>query len=211
MSGGEIRLFLVDDHEMVREGLKKMLAHYRDIVIVGEAGTAAEALRAVQTAQPHVVLLDMQLPDRPGLEILPELQALSPAPAVLVLTVHDDDDLVLGAARNGARGYVLKHTSHEDLAAAIRQVASGGHHFGPEVVGALVQGQRRSEKGVTLTSRETDVLRLLADGLSNREIGARLYLSGDTIKSHLGSIYRKLGVDSRTQAVVVALRDKLLE
>jgi DNA-binding NarL/FixJ family response regulator len=209
--GAQIRLFLVDDHEMVREGLKRMLAHYHDIAIVGEAGTAADALCNLPVAAPDVVLLDLQLPDRPGLDLLPQLLQSSPPPAVLVLTVHDDHDLVLGAARSGARGYVLKHTSHEELAAAIRRVADGGHYFGPEVVGALVHGERNSEEKVVLTGREKDVLRLLVDGLSNREIGERLFLSGDTVKTHLGNIYRKLGADGRTQAVVIALRSKLLE
>ena len=206
-----IRLFIVDDHEMVREGIKFMLSHYPDIIVVGEAGTAAAALAKVPASAADILLLDLQLPDKPGLEVLAELQGWASSPAVLVLTVHDDDDLVLGAARAGARGYVLKHTSHEELAMAIRRVAGGGHYFGPEVVGALVQGQRRAQEQPALTDREKDVLRLLVAGHANREIGERLFLSPDTVKTHLGNIYRKLGVDGRTQAVVVALRSKLLE
>jgi two-component system response regulator DevR len=206
-----IRLFLIDDHEMVREGLKLMLSHYDDIEIVGEAGTGTDAVRGVSSAAPAVVLLDLQLPDMPGLEVLARLQALATPPAVLVLTVHDDADLVTGAARSGARGYVLKHTSHEELALAIRRVAGGGHYFGPEVIGALVDGDRRLQEQALLTGRERDVLRLLVAGLSNRDIGKRLYLSPDTVKTHLGNIYRKLGVEGRTQAVVVALQKKLLD
>jgi len=209
--GEPITLYLVDDHEMVREGLKLMLSHYSDIEVVGEAGTGGDAVTGVAAAGPAVVLLDLQLPDLPGLEVLARLQELDAPPAVLVLTVHDDDDLVVGAARAGARGYVLKHTSHEELAQAIRSVAAGGHYFGADVVGALVDRDRRLAARPDLTDRELDVLRLLAAGLANREIGERLYLSSETVKTHLGNIYRKLGVDGRTQAVVAALQQKLLD
>jgi DNA-binding NarL/FixJ family response regulator len=206
-----IRIFLVDDHEMVREGLKLMLSHYDDIAIVGEAGTGQRALEGVSAEHPAVVLLDLQLPDMSGLDVLAALQERPSPPAVLVLTVHDDDDFVIGAARLGARGYVLKHTSHEELALAIRRVADGGLYFGPEVSGALVNLDRRLQEQALLTERELDVLRLLASGLANREIGERLFLSPETVKTHLGNIYRKLGVEGRTQAAIVALRNKLLD
>jgi len=206
-----IRIFLVDDHEMVREGLKLMLSHYGDIEIVGEAATGQRALEGVATEDPAVVLLDLQLPDMSGLDVLATLQKLESPPAVLVLTVHDDDDFVIGAARLGARGYVLKHTSHEELALAIRRIAGGDLYFGPEVSGALVNLDQRLRAQALLTDRELDVLRLLAAGLANRDIGERLFLSPDTVKTHLGNIYRKLGVEGRTQAVIVALRKKLLD
>jgi len=206
-----ITLYLVDDHEMVRSGVKLMLSHYGDLEIVGEAGTGNDALREIRATRPRVVLLDLQLPDMPGLEVLAHLVDLPAPPAVLVLTVHDDDDLVVGAARAGARGYVLKHTSHEELAQAVRSVAAGGHYFGTDVVGALVDHDRRTAERPELTDRERDVLRLLAAGLPNREIGQRLYLSPETVKTHLGNIYRKLGVDGRTQAALVAVQQKLLD
>jgi DNA-binding NarL/FixJ family response regulator len=206
-----ITVYLVDDHEMVRSGVKLMLAYYVDLEIVGEAGTGHDALKGIVAARPRVVLLDLQLPDVAGLEVLARLVDLPDAPAVLVLTVHDDDDLVVGAARAGARGYVLKHTSHEELAQAIRSVAAGGHYFGTDVVGALVDHDRRSVERPDLTERELDVLRLLAAGLSNREIGRRLYLSPETVKTHLGNIYRKLGVDGRTQAALAAVQNRLLD
>jgi len=207
----KIRIYLVDDHEMVREGLKLMLSHYDDIAIVGEAGTGQRALEGVSVEDPAVVLLDLQLPDMSGLEVLAALQERPSPPAVLVLTVHDDDDFVIGAARLGARGYVLKHTSHEELALAIRRIAGGELYFGPEVSGALVNLDRRLQEQALLTERELDVLRLLAAGLANRDIGERLFLSPETVKTHLGNIYRKLGVEGRTQAVIVALRNKLLD
>jgi DNA-binding NarL/FixJ family response regulator len=206
-----IRVFLVDDHEMVRQGVKLMLSHYDDIEIVGEAGTGEDAVSAVATRRPALVLLDLQLPDMPGLDVLAALQELESPPAVLVLTVHDDDDFVIGAARLGARGYVLKHTSHEELALAIRRVADGGLYFDAAVSGALVSLERRQYSQPRMTDRELDVLRLLTAGLANREIGERLFLSPDTVKTHLGNIYRKLGVEGRTQAVIVALRDRLLD
>ena len=209
-AAGVIRLFLVDDHEVVREGLKRMLARCHDVIVVGEAGRGAEALRLIPLSRPDVVLLDLSLPDMQGLEVLESLPATAGPPFVLVLTVHDDEDLVIGAARAGAKGYVLKHTSLDDLAEAIRCVAAGGHYFGPEVVGALVEGGRRAQSKALLTGREQDVLQLLSAGLTNRDIGERLFLSPDTVKTHLGNIYRKLGVEGRTQAVVVALQKKLL-
>jgi two-component system response regulator DevR len=208
---GQIRLFLVDDHEMVREGIKLMLSHYPDVLIVGEASTGADAVARVAAERPAVVLLDLQLPDMSGLEVLERLQELAAAPAVLVLTVHDDDDLVVRASRSGARGYVLKHTSHEELAHAVRVVADGGHYFGPDVVGALVAHDRRRSSQPPLTGRELEVLRLLVAGHSNREIGEALYLSPDTVKTHLGNVYRKLGVEGRTQAVVQAMQLRLLD
>lgn len=205
-----VRVLIVDDHQMVREGIKLMLSPYDDIAVVGEADTAAAGLSAFESLQPDVTLLDLQLPDRSGLDVLQELQSRDDTSKVLVLTVHDDDDLVLAAVRAGARGYMLKHTSHEELARAIRAIARGDHFFGPDVVGALIQGEVRSHQPA-LTDREHDVLKLLVGGLTNRDIGDRLFLSPDTVKTHLGNIYRKLGVDGRTRAVVVAMRDKLVE
>jgi DNA-binding NarL/FixJ family response regulator len=206
-----IRLLLVDDHEVVREGLRRILASCDDITIVGEAATGEEALRLIPEVQPTVVLLDLRLPGTQGLDVLAELQSWSDPPEVLILTVHDDEDLVLGAARSGARGYVLKHTSREELTTAVRRVAAGGHYFSEEVISALIRGERRDDAAVPLTEREMDVLSLLGAGLSNKEIGERLYLSPDTVKTHLGNIYRKLEVESRAHAVAVALRRGLLK
>lgn len=205
-----IRIFLVDDHQIVREGVKFMLSHDTDIVVAGEASSGTEALRQIPTLAPDVVLLDLSLPDMPGLEVLTALQKDSWPQGVLVLAMHDDDALVLGAAHAGARGYLLKHTTHEELAAAIRSVAAGSHYFGPDVVGALINNERRAQEQVRLTERETEVLRLLATGLANRDISERLHISPDTVKTHLGNIYRKMDVGGRTQAVVLALRMKLL-
>jgi DNA-binding NarL/FixJ family response regulator len=207
-----IRVVLVDDHEVVRTGLRHMLERCRDIVIVGEAANANEALSTVAATRPDIVLLDLKLPGRQGLDVLPELISLAPSPQVLVLTVHDDEGLVLSAVRAGAAGYVLKHAGREELAIAIRRVHQGGNYFSPDVLSALVHAERdAASDGTSLTPRELEILQLLAQGRTNREIGERLFLSADTIKTHLRNLYRKLEVDSRAHAVAIALRRGLVK
>jgi DNA-binding NarL/FixJ family response regulator len=207
-----IRVFLVDDHEVVREGLRRMLGSCDDLEVVGGAAHGEDALRMIPDATPDVVLLDLNLPGMQGLDVLAALQSEDAgSPKVLVLTVHDDEDLVLGAARLGARGYVLKHTSRDELAGAIRKVAGGGHYFGEEVIGALIGADQTQDESGAVTTRELEILRLLAAGLTNKDIGERLHLSPETIKTHLGNIYRKLGVEGRAHAVAVAIRRGLLD
>ena len=206
-----IRVFVVDDHEVVREGLVRMLSRLPDIEIVGTAGSGEEAIEKVPRLAPNVVLLDLRLPGVQGLEVLRTLMTLTDPPRVLVLTVHDDEDLVLGASRLGAMGYVLKNTSRSELATAIRRVAAGGHYFGEEVIATVLRGAQQEALAEPLTERELQILRLLTDGLSNKDVGERLYLSPDTVKSHLVNVYRKLGVESRAHAVAVAIRRGLVE
>lgn len=206
-----IRVLVVDDHEVVREGLVRMLSRLPDIEIVGTAGSGEEAIEKVPRLAPNVVLLDLRLPGVQGLEVLRTLMALTDPPRVLVLTVHDDEDLVLGASRLGAMGYVLKNTSRSELATAIRRVAAGGHYFGEEVIATVLRGARQEALAEPLTERELQILRLVTDGLSNKDVGERLYLSPDTVKSHLVNVYRKLGVESRAHAVAVAIRRGLVE
>lgn len=206
-----IRVFVVDDHEVVREGLVRMLSRLPDIEIVGTAGSGEEAIEKVPYLAPNVVLLDLRLPGVQGLEVLRTLMTLTDPPRVLVLTVHDDEDLVLGASRLGAMGYVLKNTSRSELATAIRRVAAGGHYFGEEVIATVLRGARQEALAEPLTERELQILRLVTDGLSNKDVGERLYLSPDTVKSHLVNVYRKLGVESRAHAVAVAIRRGLVE
>jgi DNA-binding NarL/FixJ family response regulator len=203
-------VFLIDDHAVVREGIKRMLAHAPGIAIVGEASDGEEALRAVPAARPAVVLLDMSLPGMQGLDVLRELQKLREPPRVVVLTIHDERELVLGAARLGAHGYVLKQASREELIEAIGAAADGGFYFSPEIVDVL----RESPAPVapaTLTARELEVLRLVAAGAENREIAERLFVSAETVKTHLATIYRKLGVAGRAHAVAAALRQGQLD
>jgi len=203
---------VVDDHAVIREGLASILAREPDIEVVGLAAGGREGLSLAGSAHPDVVLLDMQMPDLHGLEVLERMtRDVQPPPSVIVLTAHDDDELVLNAVRGGAQGYVLKSASREDLVAAIRHVAGGGQRFDEVVVRALLAEQGRAEEESLLTERELDVLRLVAAGYSNKDVAAHLYIGLTTVKTHLDDVYRKLGVSDRAHAVAVALRRGLLE
>jgi DNA-binding NarL/FixJ family response regulator len=210
MTAAAIRVFLIDDHEVVREGLRRMLAQCRDMTVVGDAESGESALILLPEIEVDVVVLDLSLPGAQGLDVLRELVALADPPRVLVLTVHDDPDLVRACLRSGAQGYVLKHTSRSELATAIRSVAGGDCFLGADVKDLVIGSESAPAQQPVLSDRELEVLRLMATGLTNVEIGKRLYLSSDTVKSHLGNIYRKLGVDGRPAAVAAALRQRLL-
>jgi DNA-binding NarL/FixJ family response regulator len=203
-------VFLVDDHEVVREGIKRMLALAPDIAIVGEASSGEDALRVVADVKPDVVLLDLSLPGVQGLEVLRELQTFPQPPRVVVLTIHDEQELVLGAARLAAHGYVLKQASRQELIDAILSAAAGGFYFSPEIVDILRSPPARLP-AVQLSVREIEVLRQVAAGGDNREIAERLFVSSETVKTHLGNIYRKLGVAGRAHAVAAALRQGQLD
>lgn len=187
-----------------------MLAPDPGIEVVGEASSGEEALRVVAAVAPDVVLLDLSLPGIQGLEVLKELQAFARPPRVVVLTIHDDQQLVLGAARLAAHGYVLKQASRAELIEAITSAAAGGFYFSPEIVDIL-----RAPPGLPpvarLSAREIEVLRLVAAGSDNREIADRLFVSTETVKTHLANIYRKLGVAGRAHAVAAALRQGHLD
>jgi DNA-binding NarL/FixJ family response regulator len=206
---GLITLVLIDDHAVVREGLRSVLEREPDIRVVGETGRPGEARRVVAETSPTVALLDLKLSSAPGLEgldLCAELTAAYPATAVLVLTMTLEDSLVVAALRNGARGYVVKEVDTSELLRAIRAVAGGENAFDPRSSSAMVRGLSsppdRSAK--TLTSRETEVLALLARGQSNREIAGTLFVSEATAKFHVANIMRKLGVARRSEAVYVA-------
>jgi len=205
-----IRVLLVDDHSVVREGLVRILARCPDIEIAAQAQRGEEALALVDELAPDLVLLDLSLPDIHGLEILTRLRRRPHPPRVVVLTVHDDDDIVLRAVRAGAEGYVLKTASREELLTAIRRVAAGGRAFDDVVLEALVHNTQQ-EGSSGLTGRELEILQLVADGHTNKAIAARLYVSADTVNGHLDNIYRKLGVSDRAHAVAVGLRSGLLQ
>jgi two-component system, NarL family, response regulator len=207
-----IKVLLVDDHPVVRVGLERILEQCPDITVVGAAETGREALEMVGPLAPDVVLLDLSLPDVHGLDIIQDLTAQGQgASKVLVLTVHDDGDMAIKAVRAGAKGYVLKSSSGDELLAAIRRIAHGGEYFDAVVVHALMREGARHRDPSSLSERELEVLRLVASGLTNKEVAARLYLSVETVKAHLETIYRKLGAGDRTHAVAVALREGLLE
>ena len=211
MKGDPVTVFLVDDHEIVREGIKRMLVAAPGVTVVGEASSGEEALRLVPLAGPDVVLLDLSLPGIQGLEVLEGLAGLASPPRVVVLTIHDEAKLVLGAARLGAHGYVLKQASRNELLEAISTAAAGGFYFSPEIVDVLRAPSAAPASEATLSARELEVLRLVAAGADNREIAERLYVSSETVKSHLANVYRKLGVAGRAHAVAAALRQGQLD
>jgi len=204
------RVLVVDDHAVVREGLERILTKCPDLDVVGSAASGEEALDLAAALAPDLVLLDLSLPGMHGLDVLGALQQLPRPPRVVVLTVHDDDDIVLGAVRGGAQGYVLKNATRDELIAAVRRVAAGGQAFDEVVVRALLRGDQHEVLCNLLTPRELDVLRLVAGGQTNKEIGAALFISADTVKGHLETIYRKLGVSDRAHAVAVAIRNGLV-
>jgi DNA-binding NarL/FixJ family response regulator len=206
----KVRLMLVDDHEVVRQGLQKMLATRQELEVVGAAASGEEALEMAERLRPDLVLLDLRLPGMHGLEVLEALRSRGDSPKVLVLTVHDDTDIVVQAVRGGAQGYVLKDASQQELLSAIERVAAGDSYFDSVAVKALLQDDRRAEEERP-SERELEVLRLLASGFTNREIAEQLFVSAETVKSHLSSAYRKLGVSDRAHAVAVALRRGLLD
>jgi DNA-binding NarL/FixJ family response regulator len=201
---------LVDDHRVLREGLERILGFCEDFEVVGSAADGKQALEEARRLKPDLVLLDLALPGMHGLEVIPRLLEQEPRPQILVLTVHDDDEMATKAVRAGAHGYILKSTSSQELTTAIRRVAAGGQYYDPVVVRGLMR-EGREDPQEQLTEKEAVVLRLVAAGLTNREIAAQLYVSIDTVKSHLESVFRKLGVGDRTHAVAVALRRNLLD
>lgn len=203
-----VRLFLVDDHEVVREGLAELLNDVPDFEVVGEAGTAAHALARIPAARPDVALLDMRLPDGNGIDVCRDVRAALPETHCLILTSYDDQDAVLAAVLAGASGYVLKEVRATALVDAIRQAALGRSLIDPVLIQAVVERVRQKSptdsKLAALTEREREVLELIAEGLTNKQIADRLFLSEKTVKNYVSSLLAKLGMERRTQAAVFA-------
>jgi DNA-binding NarL/FixJ family response regulator len=202
---------VVDDHPIVRQGLVSVLEDEADLEVVGEAGTGREALNLAQRLAPDVVLLDLEMPELDGIEAIPQLLKARPSLGVLVFTAYDTDERVLGAVRAGARGYLLKGASSDEIARAIRTVHSGGSFLEPRVarmVMAEVSSPRRSTG--LLTHREREVLHLVAEGQPTKQIARNLSISERTVKFHVNSIFSKLGADNRAQAVALAAQRGLL-
>ncbi|MFJ6907808.1 response regulator [Streptomyces griseoluteus] len=208
-----VRVFLLDDHEVVRRGLVDLLDAEPDIAVVGEADTAAHALARGPALRPHVAVLDVRLPDGDGITVCRELRDRMPDLACLMLTSFDDEDALLDAIMAGAAGYVLKQIKGSDLVSAVRTVASGQSMLDPATTARLLSSLRADPAETTpalppeleaLSPRERDVLVLIGDGLTNREIGKRLYLSEKTVKNHISRLLAKLGVQRRVQAAVLA-------
>ena len=209
-----IRVFIVEDHAIVREGISNLLELSEDVEVVGAAASAEEALAALPSARPDVLLLDMKLPKLSGVELMRQLRASAGLPPTLILTTFEDDDLLLDGLRAGAKGYLLKDVSLPQLLAAIREIAAGGTYINPAVTDRVLRAAGRTSpahdaSATGLTERETHVLRLLAGGYSNREIAMALEVSEGTVKNHVSSILAKLGVRDRTRAVLKGLESGL--
>ncbi len=206
-----IRVLIADDHPLLREGLRQVLG-LAGIRVVGEAADGRECLNLVRQLHPDVVLMDLNMPGMSGLEASRAIKAEFPAVRIVVLTIHDAEDYVVEAMQAGVEGYVLKDAPPAMVLEAVRACARGESYLQPELGGRLMAGLRRREweraGGAlsVLTRREFEVLRLLAEGASNKEISSRLFISEKTVKNHTNSIFRKMGVSDRTQAVLEAIR-----
>jgi DNA-binding NarL/FixJ family response regulator len=205
-----IRIVLIDDHPIVRQGLTASLDDEPDFAVIGAAGSAEAALDLVAAQRPEVVLLDLELPGIGGVEAIPRLAEASPGSAILVFTAYQTDERVLGAIRAGARGYLLKGATTAEIVAAIRTVAAGGSALEPQVAARLLAAVRSPHPTGQLTARERDVLRLVADGRPGKQIARALGISERTVKFHTTSLLRKLGADNRAQAVALAAQRGLL-
>ncbi|MFF8309974.1 response regulator [Streptomyces lydicus] len=209
-----IRVFLLDDHEVVRRGVQDLLDAEPDIEVVGDAGTADHALARGPALRPDVAVLDVRLPDGDGVSVCRELRSRMPGLACLMLTSFDDDDALLDAIMAGAAGYVLKEIKGADLVAAVRTVASGRSMLDPATTARLMTTLRGEENATEpqadalsgLSPREREIVGLIGEGLTNRQIGKRLYLSEKTVKNHISRLLAKLGVERRIQAAVLATR-----
>ena len=208
-----VRIVVVDDHDLFRSGLRRLLDGEDGLEVVAEARRGDEAVQLAAELRPHVVVMDISMPGTSGIEATRRVQSASPDTAVLMLTVSDADDEVLDAVLAGASGYLLKDATLAEIIAAIRAAAAGQSLIAPSVAGGLlerlrVHGRPADEPAVmaNLSAREVDVLRLLVDGRDNVEIGSTLHLSPSTIKHHVSKILSKLGVENRVQAAVLAVR-----
>jgi two-component system, NarL family, response regulator LiaR len=210
-----IKVVIADDHSLVRQGLRRYLELAGDIEIVGEASTGAEVIAEVERQTPDVALLDIRMPDMDGLEAAATIGGKFPDVGVIMLTAYDDRQFVVDAVRAGARGYVLKARDAEHLTQTVRLVAAGNLVIDPNLVVVLADelstAKERDRKAETLTEREVEILQLLAMGHTNRDIAGKLFISPDTVKTHLEHIYQKLGATDRTAAVAEAMRRRLIE
>ncbi len=202
-----VRVFLLDDHEMVRLGLREMLEQSGDITVVGEAARADEALRRIPAVAPDVAVLDARLADGSGIEVCREIRSSMPSVACLILTSYEDDEALFSAIMAGASGYLLKQIRCTDLVDAVHRVARGQSLLDPAVTATVLARLREGPPGTdprweALSDREQAVLELITDGLSNREIGARLYLAEKTVKNYVSRLLTKLQMERRTQIAV---------
>src|SRR5579871_3981921 len=205
-----ISVFLLDDHEIVRRGVRELLEAERDITVIGEAGTAESALARIPALRPDVAILDVRLPDGDGVSVCREIRSRLPGTACLMLTSFGDDEALFDAIMAGASGYVLKQIRGTDLVGAVRTVASGASLLDPEAASRVMARMReaaaRSDPLAALTGQERKILELIGDGLTNRQIGEQMFLAEKTVKNYVSALFAKLGMERRTQAAAYAAR-----
>ena len=205
-----IGVFLLDDHEIVRRGVRELLEAERDIKVVGEAGTAASALARIPALWPDVAVLDVRLPDGDGVSVCRDIRSSMPEVACLMLTSFGDDEALFDAIMAGAAGYVLKQIRGTDLVGAVRTVASGESMLDAEAASRVMrrmrEAARRADPLAELTPQERRILELIGEGLTNRQIGERMYLAEKTVKNYVSALFAKLGMERRTQAAAYAAR-----
>ena len=205
-----ISVFLLDDHEIVRRGVRELLEAERDITVIGEAGTAESALARIPALRPDVAILDVRLPDGDGVSVCREIKSRLPEVACLMLTSFGDDEALFDAIMAGAAGYVLKQIRGTDLVGAVRTIASGASLLDPRAAGRVMQRMRDQAAAedplAALTGQERKILELIGEGLTNRQIGERMFLAEKTVKNYVSALFSKLGMERRTQAAVYAAR-----
>jgi len=208
--GCMIRVFLLDDHEVVRRGLAELLQHEGDIEVVGESGSASEAARRIPALRPDVAILDARLPDGNGIDVCRDIRAVDPSIKGLILTSYEDDEALFAAIMAGAAGYVLKQIRGTDLVDAVRRVAAGQSLLDPAVTARVLErirhGVEEPRELKLLTEQERRILEYVAQGLTNREIAAKMFLAEKTVKNYVSSVLAKLGLERRTQAAVLATK-----
>jgi DNA-binding NarL/FixJ family response regulator len=208
--GKQIKVFLLDDHEIVRRGVRELLEAEPDLVVVGEAGTATSALARIPALRPDVAVLDVRLPDGDGVSVCREIRSRMPEVACLMLTSFGDDDALFDAIMAGAAGYVLKQIRGTDLVGAVRTIAAGESMLDPEAASRVMKRMRdqavRSDPLSGLTEQERRILELIGEGLTNRQIGERMFLAEKTVKNYVSALFAKLGMERRTQAAAYAAR-----
>jgi DNA-binding NarL/FixJ family response regulator len=206
----KISVYLLDDHEVVRQGLRALLEGAGDITVVGESGSALEATHRIPALRPRVAVLDARLPDGSGIEVCRAVRAVDPTISALILTSYDDAEALFAAIMAGASGYVLKEIRGTDLVQAVRHVAAGGSLIDPSLTARVLErvrnGPATAPELADLTEQELKLLAYIAEGLTNRQIGEKMFLAEKTVKNYVSSILAKLGLERRTQAAVLASR-----
>jgi two-component system, NarL family, response regulator DevR len=201
-----IKVFLLDDHEIVRRGLRELLEAHEDLTVVSEAGTAAEALTRIPATRPDVAVLDVRLPDGDGVQVCREIRSQLPEVQCLMLTSYSDDEALFDAIMAGASGYLLKDVRGQDLLDAVRRVAAGDSLLDPSVTGKVLERLRRGDEEdprlKSLSDQERRILALIAEGLTNRQIAERMHLAEKTVKNYVSNLLAKLGMQRRTEAAV---------